>query len=123
MTYFKHRTTGICTEVETQDFLDLFALPICIAVYLLIKYWCTKVSFPNWINKLILSIGSCSFGIYLLHMAVIESKFIINLNKTLIEIYHFAPMASILLMCLLTMIICYIITFILKLIPGIKKLI
>lgn len=122
MTYFKHRTTGICTEVETQDFLDLFALPICIAVYLLIKYWCNKVDFPNWINKIILSVGSCSFGIYLVHMAIIESKFIANLLEGLTNNLHINCMISIWLLCLLTMIISYAITFVLKLIPGLKKI-
>ena len=122
MTYYKHRITGICTEIETQDFLDLFTVPICIAVFLLIKCWCNKVTFPNWINKIIISIGSCSFGIYLLHMAVIESKFISNLLNQLTNVLGFNCMISIWLLCLLTMTICYVITFVLKLIPGIKKL-
>lgn len=123
MTYFKHRVTGICNEVETQDFLDLFTLPICIAVYLLIKYFCSKVTFPNWINKVILSVGSCSFGIYLIHMAIIESKFIANSLDYLTNTLHFNCMISIWLLCLLTMIISYGIIFILKLIPGLKKII
>lgn len=122
MTYYKHRITGICTEVETQDFLDLFTVPICIAVFLLIKCLCTKVTFPNWINKIIISIGNCSFGIYLTHMAVIESKFISNLLTKLTEVLGFNCMISIWLLCLLTMLICYVITFVLKLIPGLKKI-
>lgn len=122
MTYYKHRITGICTEVETQDFLDLFTVPICISVFLLIKCWCNKVTFPNWISKVILSIGSCSFGIYLLHMAVIESKFISNLLVKLTEGLGFNCMISIWLLCILTMLICYAITFVLKLIPGLKKI-
>ena len=123
MTYFKHRTTGICTEIETQDYLDLFALPNCIFVYLSIKILCDKINFPNLINKVILSMGKCSFGIYLLHMAIIESKFINNLLKQLTNVLHFNQMISIYILCFLTLIICYVITFILKIIPGIKNLI
>ena len=123
MTYYKHRITGVCSEVETQDFMDLFVLPIAITVYLLLKYWNNKITIPNLINKIILSIGSCSFGIYLLHIAIIESKFISHLLDTLTTGFGWNCMISILLMCLLSMIICYFITFILKKIPGIKKLI
>ena len=123
MTYFKHRTTGICTELETQDFLNIFTVPICITFYLLFKYICFKINFPNSISKIIFSIGNCSFGIYLIHMAIIESKFINNLLNQLTNTLHINCMLSIWLMCILTMIISYFITFILKLIPGIKKII
>lgn len=122
MTYFKHRITGICTEVETQDFLDVFCLPICISVYLTIKYFCTKFEIPNLLRKVILSFGSCSFGIYLIHMAIIESNFINNLLTTLTESYKLNQMLSILLLCVLNMLISYIITFVLKKIPGLKKI-
>lgn len=122
MTYFKHRITGECNEVVSQDFLDSFVLPICIAVYLSIKYFCIKIKFSNIVNKIILSIGSCSFGIYLIHMAIIESNFMNKLWENLTEINNFNYMISILLLCILTMLISYIITFILKKIPGIQKL-
>ena len=122
MTYYKHRITGICTEVETQDFVDLFSLPICIPVYLFVKNLSNKITFPNWLNKIILSVGSCSFGIYLIHMAIIESKFIANLFAQLTSGFGFNSMFSIWLLCILTMFICYAITFILKLIPGLNKI-
>lgn len=121
MTYYKHRITGVCSEVETQDFMELFVLPTAISIYILIKYWCNKVEFPNILNKAILSVGSCTFGIYLIHIAIIESKFVTNLLDNLTTTLGWNCMISILLMCLLTMIICYIIIFILRLIPGVKK--
>ena len=123
MTYFKHRITGICNEVKTQDFLDIFALPISIFIYLLIKKVFYKVKFNKYINNIILSLGNCTFGIYLIHIAILQSNFINILHKNLTETYHFNCMLSILILCMLIMLICYLIIWILKKIPGIKKII
>lgn len=122
MTYFKHNITGKCTEETSQDFLSIFALPVSISLYIKIKYLCEKVQFSDIINKIILSIGGCSFGIYLIHVAIIESNFINSLWKNLTKINKCNYMISILLLCILTMFLSYIITFILKKIPGIKKI-
>ena len=122
MTYFKHRVTGECTELNTQDFMDAFALLICAPIYLNIKYFFSKIELGNVLEKFILSLGSCTFGIYLIHMAIIESKFIKNLWDTLVIQNHINCMIIILFLCMLTMFICYIITYILKKIPIVKKL-
>ena len=122
MTYIKHRTTGVCNENKTQDFLDVFSLPICISVYLSIKYLCNEISFPNWLNKSILSIGSCCFGIYLIHMSILESKLMNNLLTFLTKDIMLNYMLSIWLICILTLIISYTIIFIIKLIPYAKKI-
>lgn len=122
MTYFKHNITGTCTEETSQDFLTVFVLPISISLYIKIKYLCKKVQFSNILKKIILSVGSCSFGIYLTHFAIIESNFINSLWKNLTKVNKCNYMMSILLLCILTMFLSYIITFILKKIPGIKKI-
>lgn len=122
MTYVKHRITGICRETKTQDFLDLFALPISIFVYLSVKKIFYKKNFNKFITAPILSIGSCTFGIYLIHMAILESTFLTNFYTDLIKKYNFFYIAAVFILCLLTMIISYVIIFILKKIPIIKKL-
>lgn len=122
MTYFKHRITGICREAKTQDFLNLFALPISIFVYLSAKKIFYKKDFNKFITAPILSVGSCTFGIYLIHIAILESTFLTNFYTDLIEKYNFFYIAAVLILCLLTMIISYVIVFILKKIPIIKKL-
>ena len=123
MTYFKHKITGECNEVVSQDFMDTFVLLIAIPVYLNAKIFFQKHSIKNWLEKIILSIGSCSFGIYLIHMAIIESTFISNIWNACTVVNHFNCMIVILLLCLLSFLISYIIVFILKKIPGVKKLI
>ena len=122
MTYLKHRITGICRETKTQDFLDIFALPISIFVYLCIKKLFYKKNFNKFANNSVLSIGSCTFGIYLIHMAILESTFLTNFYTSLIEKYNFYYIVSVIILCILTMLISYLIIFILKKVPLIKKL-
>ena len=123
MTYYKHRITGYCTEAKTQDFMDAFVLIQSVTLYLLVKIGCTKIKFPNWLNKSILSVGSCTFGIYLVHLAIIESKFVFYMFDKMTLEYHINCMLTIWLLCIMTMFISYTITFVLRLIPGVKKLI
>lgn len=122
MTYLKHRITGICNEIESQDFLNCFVLPICIFVYLSCKKIFSKTKLNKYINNTIISLGSCTFGIYLIHIAIIESKFINDLYTNFTVKWNFNHMLSIIILCLITLLICYLIIFILKKIPGIKKL-
>ena len=122
MTYLKHRVTGICNEEQTQDFMDIFNLPICIFTYLFVKKVFYRLKFNCFTNNVILSISSCTFGIYLIHIAILQSDFINNLHKNLTEVFHFNYMIAILLLCVLIMLICYFIVFLLKKIPGIKQL-
>lgn len=121
MTNLKHRITGICTEVETQDFMKNYVLIMAIPIYLFVKYFINAKKIPTIVSKIILSLGSCSFGIYLIHMLFTGNKLILNLLKYLTTVLEFNYMFSILLICFLIFIICYFITFVLKKIPGIKK--
>lgn len=70
------------------------------------------------IDKIFMSIDSCSFGIYLIHMAVL---------KYVVAVWGFDPLKNggvpmILLMTVCIFLVSYLITLILKKIPGVKKI-
>jgi surface polysaccharide O-acyltransferase-like enzyme len=123
MTNLKHRITGICNEVETQDFMKNYVLIIAIPIYIFTKYFISTQKIPNIISKIIISLGNCSFGIYLFHMLFTDSNLINSMLKALTKTFGFNHMIAILLLCVFIFMICYIITFILKKIPRVKKLI
>lgn len=122
MTYYKGRITGVVNEDVSQTFHSSFSLINCICVFITAKYIFEKFKMPNWINKLIYSMGSCVLGIYLFHIILLNSKYMKNFLIKIKDV-GINDMVAILIWCLCIVIIVYIITLLLKKIPGIKKLI
>lgn len=72
------------------------------------------------IYNLICRIGSCVFGVYLLHPFIMDSKLFSYILKISITIVV-NPMFGVLLACGIILCICIILSYILKMIPGIMK--
>ncbi len=89
------------------------------AVFILIRYYFLNIT-NLFLQKIILSLGSCVFGAYLIHMLVMHFAWAENMRLFLTS--HLSPLTAILLFCLLIMTICISITFILKKIPLLNKL-
>lgn len=65
--------TQILEENEAQTFHQIFVLLPSMAVYVSVKYFFTQVRIPEAVEKTVLSVGRCTFGIYLIHMVVLDS--------------------------------------------------
>jgi len=122
MTYYRGVVTGITTGSESQAFHNIFVLLNCICMFMTVKYFVERVRIEGWLKKLLCSIGECCFGIYLFHPLFLEiplrhqvSLFFINRGLNF--------MLTALLVCLWVFIVSYLLTFILKKIPFIAKMI
>ena len=124
MTYYRVLRTGECLEKQSQMFHESFVLINCAAVFMVIKYIVERICLPERLEKLILSLGSCIFGIYLLHIIILKRwKLLYYLQDFFRNQCGMNQMLGSFLICLLTMLIGYIMTLILKRIPVIRKLV
>lgn len=122
MTYYLGEVSGGLNEWFTQEFLDNFVILNCICIFTTAKYVFDIVEMPNWINKIILSVGKAIFGIYLLHQLV---KCYFNHYEIIPKItaHGVDSMVAVILYCFGVLIITYGLTWILWKVPVVRKLI
>lgn len=126
LTLHRSTITGMWNEGSTQLFHRIFNLVIASAIYLTIKRWFfDKEGNPkepgSFMTKLLTSAGSCTFGIYLLHVAVLKSD-TLNIDfKTACDVL---PMAVVgLLQVLITLLVCWAVTALWKAaVKAVKKI-
>lgn len=118
MVYYEGRINGY----YKTTFHPLFALLNCIAVYVTVKYLFTHFPIPPWLEKGVLSLGKCTFGIYLIHVVVLDSAPMGWLFAFLTG-HGVNSMLACLMQCAAVMAVCYGITCILRRIPVVKKLV
>lgn len=124
MTYYKALITNELNEQVSQTFLGGFVILNCITVFISIVYFCQNHTIPARIERIIKSISSCTFGIYLLHVFIMNRIWNkLNLWTILNKELQFNEMLSAFIFCLLTMLLGYVITLLLKKIPILKKLV
>lgn len=114
--------TGILTEQSAEPFFDMFVLLSCMAVYVTGKTIAESIRIPGWLKRAALSVGSCTFGIYLIHLMVLESAPMTALFAYLTG-KGIPNMISCLIQCAAVMAVSYGITWILRKIPGIRMLV
>ena len=125
MTYMKVKITGECFEGTSQSFHNSFVMINTVTIFITIKYLFTKYQsqIPKWFEKAIFSVGGCTFGIYLWHIMLIENKVfneIWNILRINLRINH---LTTAFLVCFVVMLICYMVTWIMKKIPFIRTLV
>ncbi len=122
MTYLRAVDMGQCNEAVSQEFHNTFAVLNAATIFLTVKYLYLKVEkkVPMWLNRAIASVGSATFGIYLMHILALD-VFNQKLWDAFVDL-HLSPMLSSFLVCLCTMAVCYVVTVLLKRIPLIRKL-
>lgn len=124
VTYYKILVTGECSEGASQGFHQAFALINCITLFISFKYFFTHVKLPAFAEKLIASVGQCTFGIYLFHVFVLmQSQYFTKLWDVFRVQWELNYMLAAFLYCFLAMTVCYFITLILRKIPGVNKFI
>lgn len=119
MTYYKGQITGVLNESNSQAFYSSYVVINCMTIFITIRYAFENREIASKLKKIILSIGSCTFGIYLWHALVrtlIENDIITFLNK--ISGHHMINACA---YCLVCMAISYFIVFFLSKIPVLKK--
>ena len=121
MTYYMHGITGICDENSSQRFHSTFIVLPCMAIYIAVKFVVEHHVFSSMAKKIIISVGSCTFGIYLLH--VVMRDYLSGLWRVFHHDWQMNKMLAALLFCAIIFVICYGITWVLKKVPGIKKVV
>lgn len=104
MTYQKALITGECNEGVSQAFHNSFVLINSVTIFITAKWFFGKYKIPEVLKKVILSVGSCTFGIYLFHVLFLKyfppfQKLWAFLGETL----GINQMAATVLICLLVM--------------------
>lgn len=122
LTYYKSVVTGILNEGESQSFHGTYIIINCITLFITVRYITNCVRISGMIEKIILSLGSCIFGIYLWHAWF---KSLPIYDRILDKLHHTGLnyMLSIWIVCLLLMLVSYLTTLIMSKIPGVRKLV
>ena len=96
-----------------------FVLIYAISIFVLIKTLTRGLRTDLAISRLLLSMGSCTFGIYLIHKFILVTPYRL---QTLKIFYRFIKdrMAACLLYCLCVFLVCYLLVLILKKIPLVR---
>lgn len=118
---------GILTTLELQKiedanpgtYIQYGDIAIASYVFILIKYIFSDKKLPKLITKVILTIGSCSFGIYLIE-SILRHIMLESILETLSPIIKVMPACIIAILCIIF--VGTLITLVLKKIPYIKKL-
>ena len=108
--------------MDIQSFHSAFVVVNSVTVFLTIKYIFEYIKIKEIFEKIIISMGSCSFGIYLLHLCIKERDiFYSTLEK--MQQSKLNDMLAVLIMCMAVFLIGYVLTFILSKVPIIKKIV
>lgn len=106
-----------------ETFLKLFCLAISIAVFAAIKKLAMKLNFSNKAATLISEIGSCTFGVYLLHILILwRIPFYYNIWMRIEQGIVYDQSIGIFITIFLVFCICCAIAYGLRKIPLIRKL-
>ena len=121
-TYCMGKRTGTLMESTSQWFHNSFVLINCMTIFLTLKYLFKKVNVKPVIGQVICSIGECTFGIYLLHILIKEMPFARKFLDALLNI-GMNHMVAIWIYIFVVLLCCWIVTWILKKIPGIRSVV
>ena len=102
-----------------DDYRNIYTFIITTSLFIIIKYYFENYNKENKFTKIITHLSNSSYGIYLLHVFVIE--FLLN-TLFMKELIEFNKLEATFVLIMLVVIILDIIVSILKHIPGIKKL-
>lgn len=118
LTWYRGLLTGEITEAGNGLFITSLNMIPVFTVYLGAKSLCGRVTFPALLQKAIVSLGGCVFGIYLLEERFREA--LMGIDLALAPIIGWMPACFVWILSVLFC--CYITVCILKRIPGVKAL-
>lgn len=115
MLYYEYKVTGVYME----NFLGVLLPLVCISVFCEVRHCLEHTEFPNKLRSAILFVGDKTFGVYLL-----EPVFRICLGETWNHLMEgFPPLPVSLLWCLCIFGMGILVTWLIKLIPFMRKLV
>ena len=118
--YKEALATQVLNAEVSQGFHSIFVLINCITVFLTAKYCFTNFRIPGWLQTAIVSLGQCTFGIYLIHIMIQESEPIKNLLVFLVMYVN--SLLACFIQCGCVMMIGYVIVLVLRKVPLLGKL-
>lgn len=107
---------------NSQNANTVFVLVNCIAVFLTVRYLFENRTINKYIENVILVLGNCTFGIYLLHIFVLQNPVFLSLRRSLLRHLSAIPMIGIWIFVLFVVAVCVVVTYLLKKIPLVKRL-
>lgn len=109
--------TGSFNEDISQTFYNNFVLVNEMAIYLTIKYALTRIRLSPRMTAILKTVGECTFGIYLLHVAVMRIVY-----PGILQRFNNFLMIGIWIYTLEIAAISFAATYVLRKIPGIRML-
>lgn len=116
-TYFMGKVSGDCTS---ESFHNSFINSI--SIYLTIKFLCNNIKWKPIFSTLVYSLGSCTFGIYLLHPLIKDTQLFKQLQGAILST-GMNQMVAVWIFVLCVVICCWLVTWILKKIPWIRRVV
>lgn len=112
----------VSTDSGEPNVINNFVIINCITVFLTVRFFFENRSLPNILKKTIITLGSCTFGVYLLHVLVLQNPASLVLRRALLRRLSVIPMIGIWVYVLYAFVLCIVATWILKKIPLVKRL-
>lgn len=110
------------TGKEDMVYHEIFSWFNCVTLFLTVKYVFTHIRTAKWLEHGIMVLGKCTFGIYLIHVMILESapmrKFLAAMTGSGI-----GNMPACLIQCAVVMAVSGGITYVLLKIPCVRKLV
>lgn len=119
MTQYKIDVVRQLSEARVGTFFKTLICIPAVTVFLTFRKLFEDVDFHPGVEKLILSMGSCVFGIYLLEQ--IGRSVFYDTGMFLVD--HLPNFVATLIYCVIVLLGTYLVVFVLKKIPGLKRLI
>lgn len=113
---------SVSGDPKSADFTWMFQLPRVALVYIIAKAMIRTPDRETRISKAILSVSTCIFGIYIVHPTVMTLIRAVCPETVMVKLIPGVPVLMGCVFVLATFAISYILVRVLKLIPGLKKL-
>lgn len=122
MTDYYAAVKGIYDESIQTPFYASFVMLNSAALIITIKTIFERIKLSRVANTVIISVGECTFGIYLLHVFFIETPRVFDIVWKIISI-GINEMVAAWILCICIFFMCYVTTLVLSRIPWIRKLV
>lgn len=124
LTYFRSLITGVCDESNSQVFHNTFVLINAASIFSTLQYLCDRHVLKPKAEKLIISIGGGTFGVYLSHVFFMGyTKLPQYMEMYLLPKMQWVPMLFSFIYCGAVFLCGYAVTLIIKRIPVLKRLV
>lgn len=119
--YMTYRTISENGTEAMQRYINYFVVVNAMTIYISAKCLFENIKFNDVISKILCSVGSCTYGIYLLHIVVKDRPFMKDFTNLMIE-SGWNYMITYFVFTLVVLLFTYVIVWILRKIPGIRWL-